>query len=131
MITLDENLPANAGDVDSIPGPGRSHMPRSNEVRVLQLLHPPFRAHEPQILKPPHLELCTTIRHATAMRHPSAARKCSPCSLQLEKAQAKQQRARAAKNKFFKNSIFQPNISKISFQCSVIRKFIKKIFYFF
>ena len=25
-----KNLPANAGDSDSIPGPGRSHMPWSN-----------------------------------------------------------------------------------------------------
>ena len=25
-----KNLPANAGDMGSIPGPGRSHMPRSN-----------------------------------------------------------------------------------------------------
>ena len=25
-----ENLPANAGDTDSSPGLGRSHMPRSN-----------------------------------------------------------------------------------------------------
>ena len=25
-----KNLPANAGDTGSIPGPGRSHMPRSN-----------------------------------------------------------------------------------------------------
>ena len=25
-----KNLPANAGDTDSIPGLGRSHMPRSN-----------------------------------------------------------------------------------------------------
>ena len=25
-----ENLPANAGDTGLIPGPGRSHMPRSN-----------------------------------------------------------------------------------------------------
>ena len=28
--TVDKNLPANAGDVRSIPGPGRFHMPRSN-----------------------------------------------------------------------------------------------------
>ena len=27
---LVKNPPANAGDTDSIPGPGRSHMPRSN-----------------------------------------------------------------------------------------------------
>ena len=25
-----KNLPANAGDTGSIPGPGRSHMPRGN-----------------------------------------------------------------------------------------------------
>ena len=28
--TVIKNLPANAGDTGSIPGPGRSHMPRSN-----------------------------------------------------------------------------------------------------
>ena len=28
--TVVKNLPANAGDVGSSPGPGRSHMPRSN-----------------------------------------------------------------------------------------------------
>ena len=28
--TVVRNLPANAGDTGSIPGPGRSHMPRSN-----------------------------------------------------------------------------------------------------
>ena len=33
-----ENLPANAGDIGSSPGLGRSHMPRSN------------CAHEPQLL---------------------------------------------------------------------------------
>ena len=27
---VDKNLPANAGDTGSIPGPGRSHMPQSN-----------------------------------------------------------------------------------------------------
>ena len=28
--TVDKNLPANAGDTGSSPGPGRSHMLRSN-----------------------------------------------------------------------------------------------------
>ena len=28
--TVVESLPANAGDTGSSPGPGRSHMPRSN-----------------------------------------------------------------------------------------------------
>ena len=27
---VDKNLPANAGDTDSFPGPGRSHTPWSN-----------------------------------------------------------------------------------------------------
>ena len=39
-----KNPPANAGDTGSIPGPGRSHMPRSN------------RAHAPQLLKTARLE---------------------------------------------------------------------------
>ena len=40
-----ENLPANAGDTVSIPGPGRFHMPpQGNEAGA------------PQLLKPIHLE---------------------------------------------------------------------------
>ena len=35
-----KNLPANAGDTGSIPGPGRSHMPRSNKASEPQLLKP-------------------------------------------------------------------------------------------
>ena len=35
-----KNPPANAGDTGSSPGPGRSHMPRSNEARAPQLLSP-------------------------------------------------------------------------------------------
>ena len=33
-----KNPPANAGDTGSSPGPGRSHMLRSNEARAPQLL---------------------------------------------------------------------------------------------
>ena len=36
--TVVENLPANAGDTGSSPGPGRSHMPWSNSAREPQLL---------------------------------------------------------------------------------------------
>ena len=32
------NLPTNAGDTGSSTGPGRSHMPQSNEAHALQLL---------------------------------------------------------------------------------------------
>ena len=35
-----KNLPANAGDMGSIPGLGRSHMLQSNEARAPQLTSP-------------------------------------------------------------------------------------------
>ena len=47
-----KNLPANAGDMVLSPGPGRSHMLRSNEARAPQLLSLRSRAREPQLLKP-------------------------------------------------------------------------------
>ena len=40
--------PASAGDMGSIPGPGGSHMPRSDWARAPQLLSPRSRAHAPQ-----------------------------------------------------------------------------------
>ena len=36
--TVDRNPPASAGDMNSIPGPGRSHMPQSNWAWMRQLL---------------------------------------------------------------------------------------------
>ena len=33
-----KNPPANAGDMDWIPGPGRSHMPQSSQVHTPQQL---------------------------------------------------------------------------------------------
>ena len=51
-----KNLPANAGDMGSSPGLGRSHMLRSNKVRAPQLLSLHSRAREPQLLKPARLE---------------------------------------------------------------------------
>ena len=47
-----KNPPANAGDMGSSPGLGRSHMPRSNEARAPQLLSLRSRAREPQLLSP-------------------------------------------------------------------------------
>ena len=35
---MDKNLPASAGDLGLIPGPGRSHVPQSNQLHVPQLL---------------------------------------------------------------------------------------------
>ena len=53
---LVKNPPANARDTGSSPGPGRSHMLRSNQARAPQLLSLRSRACEPQLLKPAHLE---------------------------------------------------------------------------
>ena len=36
--TVHRNPPANEGEIGLIPGPGRSHMPRSNEACEPQLL---------------------------------------------------------------------------------------------
>ena len=47
-----KNLPANAGDTGSIPGPGRSHMLRSNSAHAPQLLNLLSRARKPQLLSP-------------------------------------------------------------------------------
>ena len=47
-----KNLPASAGDTGSSPGPGRSHMPWSNEACVPQLLSLCSGAREPQLLSP-------------------------------------------------------------------------------
>ena len=61
-----ENLPANAGDMGSSPGPGRSHMLRSGWARASQPLSPhatTTEAHEPrahalQQERPPWWEAC-------------------------------------------------------------------------
>ena len=47
-----KNPPANVGDTGSSPGPGRSHVPGSNEAHVPQLLSLCSRACEPQLLSP-------------------------------------------------------------------------------
>ena len=50
--TVVKNLPANARDMGSSPGPGRSHMPRSNEAHAPQLLSLCSRPREPQLPSP-------------------------------------------------------------------------------
>ena len=52
-----KNPPAKAGDTASSPGPGRSHMPRSNLARAPQLLSLRSRARVPQLRKLSRLEL--------------------------------------------------------------------------
>ena len=47
-----KNLPANAGVMGLIPGPGRSRMPRGNDARAPQLLSLGSGAQGPRLLKP-------------------------------------------------------------------------------
>ena len=79
-----ENLPANAGDMGSSPGLGRSHMPRSNWAR------------EPQLLSLHVWSLCSATRGRDSER-PAYREKSDPRSPQLEKALAQQRRPNTAK----------------------------------
>ena len=85
---VDKTLPANAGDMGSIPGPGRSHMPRGNQAHGPQLSpHPRARAQQEE--KPHHNQRlgCHNQRVASALcsrRKPRAATKIQ-CSQKLNK----------------------------------------------
>ena len=80
-----ENLPANAGDTDSSPGLGRSHMPRSGWAR------------EPQLLSLHVWSLCPAMGGAAIVKGPCTAMKSGPHTAmksgprlpQLEKALAR------------------------------------------
>ena len=82
-----ENLPANAGDMGSSPGLGRSHMLQSNWAR------------EPQLLSLRVWSLCSTTREATTVRGPHTAMKSGPHSPQQERVLAQKRRPNTAKNK--------------------------------
>ena len=61
-----KDLPANAGDMSSIPGPGRSYMPGGYISPCAQILRLCSKACELQLLKPqaPY-SLCSATREAT------------------------------------------------------------------
>ena len=81
---VDKNLPAHAGDTDSIPGPGRVHMLQSNQAQVPQLLSLSSRAGEQQLQR-----LCAlnSVLHSKRSQHnEKPQRKAAPRSPQLDKA---------------------------------------------
>ena len=82
-----ESLPADAGHAGSSPGPGRSHMPRSNWAR------------EPQLLSLRFWSLWSATREAATVRGLRTAMKSGPRLPQLEKALAQKLRPNTAKNK--------------------------------
>ena len=76
-------LPANAGDMGSSPGPGRSHMPQSNKARVPQLVSLHSRARKPQLL---------SLRATTAEAH-------VPRAYVLQQEKSRQWEARAVQQR--------------------------------
>ena len=68
-----KNLPANAGDMGSSPGPRRSHLPWSNKARAPQLLSLRSRACKPQLLSPR-----ATITEARVPRARAPQRRAAP-----------------------------------------------------
>ena len=88
--TAVENLPASAGDTGSSPGPGGSHMPRSNWAR------------EPQLLSLRVWSLCSATGEAAMVRGPRTAMKSGPRLPQLEKALAQKRRPNTAISKINK-----------------------------
>ena len=96
---MDKTPPANAGNMSLIPGPGRFHMPWSNEAHVPQLLSSALEleshshwAHAPHPLKLTRREPMLRNERSHAVKRPRKKTKHSPCSLQLETAWAKQRR---------------------------------------
>ena len=94
-----ESPPANAGDVGSSPGLGRSHLPRSNWAR------------EPQLLSLRVWSLCPATREAAIVRGPRTAMKSGPHLPQLEKALTQKRRPKTAINKFKKEKKEKKNTS--------------------
>ena len=105
----DKNLPASAGDLGSIPGPGRFYMPRNNIACASQLLKPRIQ------------RLCSATREATPMRNTCTTAKSSPHLLKLEKAQTKQWRYIVAKKSKWINSQIKHIFQKF--------KIIKPLYY--
>ena len=74
-----KNPPANAGDMGSSLGLGRSHMPQSNHAHAPQLLSLHSTAYVPQLLSP---RATTTKAHAPRAHIPQreATAMRSPCN---------------------------------------------------
>ena len=86
---VDRNPPTSAGDMGSIPGPRRSHVPRSSYACA------------PRLLKPADRNPRAPLQEKTPQRETRASQLQSRLRWpQLEKARRKQWRPSAAKNKY-------------------------------
>ena len=79
-----KNPPANAGDMDPIPGLGRFHRPTSNEACALQLLS--LNSRDQKLQLPTLWSPYSATREATTVRSlPTAARAYPPLAAAREK----------------------------------------------
>ena len=102
--TMDKNPPANAGDMDLIPDPGRPHVRRSNSAQAPQLLGLSCRsseAHEPR-----------AQQQGSSHRETPVQLERRPRCLQPEKAPMLQCRPSAAKNKQSSVYTLKKNLKK-------------------
>ena len=99
-----KNPPAKAGDTGSIPGPGRSHMPRSNEAHAPQPLSPCVGVHEAQLLspwaamKPLHLEPTLHSKRSHRDEMPTPCNKEQPPRVTMREKPVQQQRPSTTRN---------------------------------
>ena len=63
---VDRNLPANAGDTGSFPGPGRFHMAWDNQAHTAWLLSPHSKGPQATVLSP---HTASTSLHAACCPH--------------------------------------------------------------
>ena len=66
------NPSANAGDAVSIPGLGKSHIPRSNQAHAPQLVSLCSRAQGPRLLKLAHPRACAPKQERPLQWEPRA-----------------------------------------------------------
>ena len=97
--TVVKNPPANAGDMGSSPGLGRSHMPQSNWARVPQLLDLHSGAGEAQLLKPVRLEPMLRNGRNHRNERPAHRNEEGPLLATTGESCVHQRRPNAAKNK--------------------------------
>ena len=113
-----ENFHANARDMGSSPGLGRSHMPRSDYAR------------EPQLLSLRVWSLCSATGEATMVRGLHTGMKSGPHLPQLEKALAQKRRPNTAIHTYIHTYIHQSinqsirHFSKEDTQMASMEKFL-------
>ena len=93
---MSKNLPTNVGDTGSIPDPGRSHMPQSNEAHVSQAQNPRSRA-----WKPPPLRSCNKNSHCNE-KPAHANREQTPFAATRESLQSNKDPARPRIKRYVK-----------------------------